>query len=100
MTRTRRRYLVAYDVRDPKRLRNVHKELKGFGDPLQYSVFVCDLDPKEHVRMRAMIRRTILLTEDSVVIIDLGMAQERGTDCFQFIGKRVHDLPKAGPAIV
>jgi len=40
-------HLVAYDIADPKRLYQVHKRMRGFGDPLQYSVFVCLLSPKE-----------------------------------------------------
>jgi CRISPR-associated protein Cas2 len=39
----RRRYIVAYDIADPKRLRATHKALTGVGDPLQESVFLCDL---------------------------------------------------------
>ncbi|MFO0762685.1 MAG: CRISPR-associated endonuclease Cas2, partial [Byssovorax sp.] len=35
----RHTYVVAYDVCDPKRLRQVHKTMRGFGDALQLSVF-------------------------------------------------------------
>ncbi len=38
------RYLVSYDICDPKRLRRVAKILEGFGTRLQYSVFECPLD--------------------------------------------------------
>ncbi|HZT68334.1 MAG TPA: CRISPR-associated endonuclease Cas2, partial [Terriglobia bacterium] len=30
-------YLVCYDISDDKRLRKVHKVMRGFGDHLQYS---------------------------------------------------------------
>lgn len=100
MSGTRHRYLVAYDIRDPKRLREIHKTLKGFGEPLQYSVFLCDLDPQEHVSMRSMIRAVILHSEDSVVIINLGLARTRGTDCIQFMGAKLHELPTSGPVIL
>jgi CRISPR-associated protein Cas2 len=33
--------LVCYDICEPKRLRRVHKVMKGFGEPWQYSVFFC-----------------------------------------------------------
>jgi len=36
-----RHYLVAYDVRQPRRLRRVHRVLKARGLPVQYSVFLC-----------------------------------------------------------
>lgn len=29
----RKRYIVAYDIREPKRLRDVHAVMKGFGYP-------------------------------------------------------------------
>ena len=38
------RYLVSYDICDPKRLRRVARSLEGFGVRLQYSVFECPLD--------------------------------------------------------
>ncbi len=38
------RYLVSYDICDPKRLRRVARALEGFGVRLQYSVFECPLD--------------------------------------------------------
>ena len=31
----RRCYLVCYDIRDPKRLRRVHKTMKGYGESWQ-----------------------------------------------------------------
>lgn len=38
------RYLVSYDICQPKRLRQVARVLEGFGVRLQYSVFECPLD--------------------------------------------------------
>ena len=40
-------YLVAYDVRDPKRLREVAHHLEGYGERLQFSVFRCRLTERE-----------------------------------------------------
>ena len=36
----RRRWIVAYDIRDPKRLRKVYEVVRDHGDRLQYSVFI------------------------------------------------------------
>ena len=36
-------YVVSYDIMDPKRLHHVHRTMKGFGDPLHYSIFRCNL---------------------------------------------------------
>lgn len=33
-------FLLAYDIANPKRLIKVHRTVKGYGMPLQYSVFL------------------------------------------------------------
>ena len=48
-------FIVAYDVSDPKRLYRVHKRLLGFGEPQQYSIFLCLLSQKEFVLMMDVI---------------------------------------------
>lgn len=84
----RRRYLVTYDVREPARLRKVFKTVKAYGEPLQYSVFLCDLDGMEKTRMVSQITAVMKHTEDSVAIVDLGETRERGSLCFEFLGTR------------
>lgn len=92
----RRRLLIAYDISDPKRLRQVCKITEAHGERLQYSVFVCDLNPSELLRARAKIEERMLMTQDSVVIVDLGEPSGARID---FIGKR-RPLPGTGPRIV
>lgn len=99
MSAARRRYVVAYDIREPGRLRRVHKTMKGFGEPLQYSVFVCDLDPVERIRLDAAVGSVINHREDSIVFIDLGDARTRGVEVFEFMGTG-HALPSDDPQIV
>lgn len=96
---SRRRYVVAYDIREPKRLRQVHAAMKGFGYPLQYSVFICDLDGIEKVSLRDVIGKLMHHREDSLAIIDLGDAATRGLECFEFIGVS-SPLPPIGPRII
>lgn len=95
----RRRYLVAYDIREDRRLREIHKAMKGFGDPLQYSVFLCDLDASERVVMRAELRSIMNERQDSVAIVDLGEARTRGMECFEFLGVTL-GLPRTGARFV
>lgn len=71
---SRHRYVVCYDVRDPVRLRRTHDTMLGYGDPLQYSVFLCELSPTERLLLEDALRRVVRLGEDSVLIIDLGPA--------------------------
>lgn len=73
--------------------------MKGFGEPLQYSVFLCDLDGVEKPDMLVRLGRLIKHDEDSVVIVDLGEAQERGSLCFEFMGTH-RPLPGGGPLVV
>lgn len=94
----RTRYLLAYDIRQPRRLRRVHSVAKDFGDPLQYSLFVCDLTQVELAHLRAALLDEIKTTEDSISIFDLGPPTGRGVQCTEFMGRRPQ-LPDVGPAI-
>lgn len=94
----RTRYLLAYDIRDPKRLRKIHKIAKAWGDPLQYSVFVCDLSRSELTKMRAGLVSEMQVDEDSISFFDLGAPSGRGIECIEFIGTR-RGLPDSGAQI-
>ncbi len=95
----RRRYVVTYDIREDVRLRRVHKTMKSFGYPLQYSVFLCDLDTMEKYALKQALGEIIHHGADSVAIIDLGEAGTRGATCFEFMGPHA-PLPDDGPRIV
>jgi CRISPR-associated protein Cas2 len=72
---SRHRFVVCYDVRDPSRLRRTYQAMMGFGDPLQYSVFLCELSRAERAMMESVLLRVVAVREDSVVVIDLGPAR-------------------------
>jgi CRISPR-associated protein Cas2 len=84
----RNRYLLTYDIRHPRRLRRVHAVAKDYGDPLQYSVFVCDLTKVELVDMKTRLIEEMNQQDDSVGIFDLGAPTGRGLTCVEFIGAR------------
>ena len=69
---SRNAYVVAYDIRDPGRLRRTHKVMLGVGDPIQYSVFFCELSRTERMLLEGALRSVVALKEDSVVVVDLG----------------------------
>ncbi|MGZ6565572.1 MAG: CRISPR-associated endonuclease Cas2, partial [Solirubrobacteraceae bacterium] len=79
----RTRYVVAYDIREPSRLRRVHQVAKDFGFPLQYSVFICDLTNLELLGLKRSLTREAKLTEDSIAILDLGRPDRRGIECIE-----------------
>ena len=93
----RRRYLVAYDIREDRRLRNVATCVEGYGTRIQYSVFVCDLSDQEKVIMRGDLEALMKSSEDSVMVIDLGAADDSSR--FLFLGHHER-LPSSTAMIV
>jgi CRISPR-associated protein Cas2 len=85
---SRKLYLVGYDIRDDKRLRKVHDVMLGFGDPVQYSVFVCELSEIEKILMIDKLTFHIKTTEDSVFIVEVGPANQRTKRRFNYLGQR------------
>jgi CRISPR-associated protein Cas2 len=94
---SRRRYLIAYDIREPGRLRAIHKVVKAHGEPLQYSVFLCDLNPSELTGVRWKLEDMMAHEVDSILILDLG--NPRDLSAFTFLGERA-TLPISGPRIL
>ena len=84
----RNRYIVAYDISEPRRLRRTYNKMNGFGDPLQYSVFVCDLSPKERIILEEALTEIIDLKEDRILIINLGAQEGRGAASIQALGRQ------------
>lgn len=92
----RRRYLLAYDIRDQQRLPKVAKCAEGFGDRIQYSVFICDLSDMEVVMLKAAMTPLIDPTKDSIMIVYLG---EPDAHHFTFLGQRIQ-LPAQTALII
>lgn len=82
----RRSYLVCYDVRDPKRLRRVHRLIKAYGEPWQFSVFYCTLKAIDRVRLETALRDTMKLKGDQVLIVDLGGNEDTVRESSTFLG--------------
>lgn len=80
-------YLVCYDVADDKRLRRTYKKMLGFGDPLQYSVFRCELSPTERQQLKQALWDILNWAHDRVMLVDLGPAGSRGDACVEFWGE-------------
>lgn len=83
----RRRYLVSYDISDPKRLRRVFKTMRGFGDPIHFSVFSCELTRQERITMIEAISRVYHRTEDRIMVVDLGPARRDPRHNVEFLGR-------------
>jgi CRISPR-associated protein Cas2 len=93
----RRCYLVCYDIHDPKRLRQVHRVVKGFGEPWQYSIFFCQLKQIDVVRLRVELEEQMNLKEDQALILDLGSDEADARGAATVIGQ---SLPKMESGMV
>lgn len=80
-------YLVTYDIREARRLRAVHKKMLGYGDPLQDSVFRCELTEANKVRMATALGEIVKKDEDSVLIFDLGPAEGARAGMVEALGE-------------
>jgi len=80
-------YLVCYDISDEKRLRQVFKAMRNYGDHLQYSIFECQFTPTDLIRCRAELADIIHHKEDQVLFVNLGPAEGRGERVITALGK-------------
>ncbi len=71
----RRFVLVSYDISEQKRLRRIFKLLRGYGEHVQYSVFLCQLTEKDKVVLQEKIKDIIHHEEDQVILINLGAVE-------------------------
>jgi CRISPR-associated protein Cas2 len=58
--------VVAYDISDDRRRARLHKRLKGFGRPVQYSVFECVVTEQSLRKLKEAVLQTIKRDEDLV----------------------------------
>lgn len=93
-------FLVCYDVADDKRLRRTYKKMCGFGDPVQYSVFRCELSATERQVLKESLWEILNWNEDRVMLIDLGPAGARGDECIEFWGEPRVAIPDRAAVIV
>ncbi len=88
-------YLVAYDIRDPRRLRRVHRVVVGHATGGQKSAFECFLTEAERNRLAGELAAVMDLSEDRAHIIrlrrncrviTLGVAVPPQDPVFYFVG--------------
>jgi CRISPR-associated protein Cas2 len=91
------RYIVTYDISNPKRLRSVYKILRGFGDHIQLSIFRCDLTARRYERLITRLTETIEPAEDQVLLIELGPSDSHSAERVSAIGREYRE-PDRGPS--
>lgn len=67
----RLRYLVAYDISDPKRLRKVHKKVESYAIGGQKSFYECWLTSTELNTFNQQLYDLIDSTEDKIYIFQI-----------------------------
>jgi CRISPR-associated protein Cas2 len=83
----RNSYIVTYDISDDKRLRQVFKTMRDYGDHLQFSVFECQLTATDLVKLRAELAKIINHDVDQVLFVDLGPSGGRGDRVITALGR-------------
>ncbi len=94
----RNTYLVCYDICEDRRLRQVYRTMRDFGDHLQYSIFECQFAPTDLARCRHALSEIIDHRDDQVLFVDLGPAEGRGYRVITALGKAYS--PIDSPCIV
>lgn len=94
----RNRYFVCYDVSDPQRLAQTYKKMNGYGEPVQYSVFVCDLNNKEIIIMKDDLEEFLNMAEDRVLIVNTGPA-DKSSDRISTLGMSL-DLRREASIVI
>ena len=60
------RWIITYDITDPRRLRRVERTVSGFAIRLQDSVFEGDFDGVQLQELQTKLRKIIRIADDTV----------------------------------
>lgn len=93
-------FLICYDVADAKRLRRTYKKMCGYGTPVQYSVFRCELSAVERQQLQESLWEIMNWEHDRVMVIDLGPVGARGDQCIEYWGDPRVQVPDRRAVIV
>lgn len=88
----RRPHLLAYDIADPRRLVRVHRTVRDYGLPLQYSVFLVVGTAHDLDLLLAELDRIIHPKEDDIRVYPLPMTFDADAYGRQWLPAGV-DLP-------
>ncbi|MER3447206.1 MAG: CRISPR-associated endonuclease Cas2 [Candidatus Dadabacteria bacterium] len=66
-----RNIILVYDIADDRKRTKLFKILEGYGIPVQFSVFECELSDENFLLIRDKVERIINKNEDSVIYYDI-----------------------------
>lgn len=87
LNHARRFYLCTYDVADDKRRSRLFELMKDNGEHVQYSVFLCELNDREHANLSAQCRNILNEEQDQLLLLDVGSAMIDLSQNLTTIGK-------------
>lgn len=58
--------VISYDISEDKRRNRIFKILKDFGTWIQYSVFECELEKKDYLKLRDRLQKVLDEDEDNI----------------------------------
>ncbi len=99
MSALKHRYLIAYDIGSDRRRLRVAKTLQSYGYRLQYSIFQVDASPVRIARLVEKLDNEIEKQADSVLVFDLGPAEEASNTKIVRLGASV-DVRPSGPIVI
>ncbi len=70
------KYLLCYDICDPKRLRRVHRTVRDWGIPIQFSIFEVELNALQLKQLTQQLTEIIESDEDKIMLYRLTSKQK------------------------
>ena len=71
----RKFYFISYDITDDKRRNRVARILLDYGERVQYSVFCCQVNKRELLKLQESLKLAINNNEDQILFLQAGMVQ-------------------------
>jgi CRISPR-associated protein Cas2 len=71
----RRFYLISYDIPDDRRRARVFKLMRGWGERVQFSVFCCQLNPRERHELMDELKKRMNSDQDQTLFVEAGAVE-------------------------
>ncbi len=93
-------YLLAYDIREPRRLKRVHRSLRSEGVPMQRSVFFVRARPRDIKRILDAVEKLIHRRQDDVRVYPIGHPSRVWLHGYNAFGAAPETAPARGARLL
>lgn len=80
-------FMLTYDIADQKRWSKVYRIARDFGEHVQFSVFLCELNDKDKTVLEEKLKDAISHDEDRILLVRL-RSGETIEDAITSLGQR------------